>query len=315
MELQNVFVSYSGLCIDERGLVKESHHNYPEMLEGFINEVNYFYNDTLKHPENLITLNGKDKYLLIHHSWSGNYYHWLCEAILRIWVVKDTISELTLILPEIGKNHDFVMSSLEPFQFKNIFYVPPNKSLRVENLCMPQMKPVVDSYFKDILKDIGSFYRRYALKIKGIDLDLGERIYISREKAQRKKIVNECDFESLLTKFNFKIINNEDYSFWEQVAIYSKAKYLISIHGSGLTNMLFMCENSSVLEFHKRITNEKDWHSRAFWYQADALDFNYYQQVCDPTDIMSDYFNANLIVDITTFEKNLKEMLFVDQNC
>jgi capsular polysaccharide biosynthesis protein len=304
---KNVFVGYSGFCMNNKGLIKESHHDHPHQYDDYQSEAARYYYDVTDHPDHLITLDDDNTYLLIHHPWY-NYYHWILECIFRAWMVKDKKDEMILLLPDYYGESDFIMGSLEPFKFKNIFFIPSRKSLMVKNLCLPQIKAKVDSYDYKMIAQVRQFYLDYVLNEKKIAIDLGERIYISRKKASRKKVENEADIETILLKYHFTILNNEDYNFLEQVAIYSQAKYLVSIHGSGLTNMLFMKEGSGILEFHKKQTNDKDWHSKAFWYQAEALGFNYYQQMCEPTDLNDDYFNANFIVDPQLLEKNLALM-------
>jgi hypothetical protein len=303
-KFKNVFVTYSGFCLNNKGLIKESHHDHPHQLDDYKNEAARYYYDVTDHPEHLITLDNDHLYLLIHHPWY-NYYHWICECIFRAWMVRDKKDEMILLLPDYYEKSDFIMGSLEPFKFEHIFFIRGGKSLIVRNLCLPQIKAKVDSYNYKMMASVKQFYLDYLFGVKNIDLDFGERIYISRKKAKRKRVENEDEIEPILLKYNFKILNNEDYTFWEQVAIYSRAKYLVSIHGSGLTNMLFMKEGSSILEFHKLKTNDKDWHSKAFWYQAEALGYKYYQQVSKPTNINDDYFNANFIVDPLLLEKNL----------
>ncbi len=304
---KNVFVTYSGFCLNDKGMIKESHHDHPHQLEDYRNETAYYYYNIEDHPEDLITLDDDHTYLLIHHPWF-NYYHWILECIFRAWMVKDKKDDMILLLPDYYGKTDFIMAPLEPFGFKQILFIPAGKCLLVKNLCIPQIKQKVDSYDYKMLQDVRHFLLDYASKQKNTALDLGERIYISRKKAQRKKVDNEEEIEPILLKYGFTLVNNEDYTFWEQVVIYSKAKYLVSIHGSGLTNMLFMQDGTSILEFHKIKTNDKDWHSKAFWYLAEALDYKYYQQLCQPTDVNADYFNANFIVDTATLEKNLAMM-------
>ncbi len=307
--LEEVFVSYSGLCIGENGLVKESHHSYPEKQQQFLDEAVYFYRQAYNDPNNLIELEDDNFYLLIHHPWSSNYWHWMSEAILRLWMVREDLHGMILLLPEHFQKLEFVQSSLKPFHFKDIYYIPFNKSLMVRNLCLPQIKPIADSYYANDLRSIREFYLEYS---KGLDrktFDVVEKIYISRKKASKRKVENEGDVELLLEKYGFKCIQNEDYNFFDQIALFSNAKYLVSIHGAGLTNMLFMARNSVVLELHKKKTNPGDWHSFAFWYMADALGFRYHQQVCDPTDPEAHFFNADFKVDMDLLEENVKFML------
>lgn len=307
--LKHVFVTYSGLCVLKSGLVKESHHWYPDQYDGYLGEVSRCLKAAYEKPDNLVRVEDGRLYLLIHHLWSINYYHWICESIPRILMVKDELEDMVLLIPQFYKTLDFVRASLEPFKFKDVFVIPSKKGVYVESICLPQIKPIADGYDPEKLKEIRSFYLNYVIFKKKIALDLGERIYISRRKAARKKVDNETALEDVLIRFKFTIVCAEEFSFFEQVAIFSNARYLVSIHGSGLTNMLFMPENSYVLEFQKRKTNDHDRHSPVFWYLADCLGHSYYYQLCDPTDIHADYFNADFIVDKGRFEENLWRML------
>ncbi len=304
---KNVFVTYSGLCMNYNGLIKDCHHDYPDQHQDYLAELAHYYFDTIKNPENLISLD-EGKYVLIHHPWY-NYYHWLCECIFRAWMVRRNNNKLILLLPDYYKHSDFIMSPLAPFNFKDIYFIPAGKSLMIKNLCVPQIKPIVDSYDYTMVKQVKKFLLNYSKNHENKDLDLGERIYISRKRALRKKIHNEEEIVPLLLKFGFTITNNEDYTFWEQVAIFSKAKYVVSIHGSGLTNMLFMKEKALVLELRKRVTGERDWYSPVFWYLAEALGFKYYQQLCEPVNPTDSYFDADYIVDANLLERNLCKMI------
>jgi len=307
-KLKGPFVSNSGLVCNKKGLIKECyHHGMEGEFNKRLNEVSHYYHAAYDDPEKLIILDEDETYLLIHHTWHGNYYHWICETLLRLWMVKDEISKMILLLPSKVQMSAFAKDSLEPFIFKDVFYIPYGKSVLVRTLCMPQIKPVAASYNPLALRDLKNIYIDYT-KNKGVKTNFGKRIYLSRNKSKRRKITNEDEVVSALHKYNFTIIYNEDYSFFEQIALYSNATCLISIHGAGLTNMLFMPTNSTVFELHKRQTNDSDRHSLVFWYMADALKHRYYHQICEPTDPEDDFFVANFRVDIEVFKRNLELM-------
>jgi capsular polysaccharide biosynthesis protein len=307
-QCKNILITHSGFCLNSRGLIKESHHQYPNQYQDYLQEATHYCRQAVEDPGKLIELSAEVTYLAIHHPWF-NYFHWITEAILRLWLVKPILGELTLLLPESYQRSDFIMGSLEPFQVKNIYYLPTGKSAYVPKLCLPQLKPVVDCYYPQYLFGIRRLYLDYAHRKYGSAFHRGSAIYISRAKAARKKVANEVQLINLLKDFGFTILCNEDLSFHEQVAVFSQAEFLISNHGAGLTNMLFMKAGASVLELHKRVTNDKDWHSYAFWYLADALNFRYYQQVCEPTDPTADYFRADVTVDLKKLEDNVRLMM------
>lgn len=305
--INNVFVTFSGFCMNNKGLIKECHHDYPLQFDYYQNEAAQYYYDVIDHPEKLITLNDDRTYLAIHHPWF-NYYHWICESIFRLWMVREQIDKFVLVLPEYYKNADFIMGSLEPFNIKNIFYIPDGMSLMVKNLCLPQIKQVCDSYDSNQLKEVSSFYRNYVLFEKKALFEQTDRLYVSRELASRRTVINETEIQAIVKKHGFTIFHPENFTFLEQVAVFSQVKYLVGTHGSGLTNLLFMQENTSVLELHKSKTNELDHPSPLFWYMAHALEINYYHQLCE-THGREDYFEGNYIIDAGLLEKNLIKML------
>lgn len=300
---KNVFVGFSGFCMNNKGLIKECHHNYPSQHDYYLNEAEQYYYSSLDAPDNLITLDDDNVYLAIHHPWF-NYYHWICEPIFRLWMVRRKLDKLVLLLPDYYKDADFIQGSLEPFKIKNIFYISAGKSLMVRNLCIPQIKPLCDSYNARHLYQVSAFYRNYVLYEKKVPFTPIEKLYVSRELAGRRKIVNEADVLKAIKKFGFTVFHPEKHTFLEQVAIFSQVKYLVGTHGAALTNLLFMGKNTSLLELHKNKTNELDHPSPVFWYMADALGINYYHQSCD-TNGREDYFEGDYIIDIDQLEKNL----------
>ena len=82
-------------------------------------------------------------------------------------------------------------------------------------------------------------------------------------------------------------------------------RVLVSNHGAGLSNMLFMAPGGSVLELRKR----GDAHNNCYFALASALNLKYYYQLCDPENPNQDAFSADLIVDATMLRQNLDLML------
>jgi hypothetical protein len=231
------------------------------------------------------------------------------ESIFRLWMVRKHLHDLVVLLPDYYRSSDFICGSLAPFGICQTYCIAEGKSVFAPNLCLPQLKPVVDSYQVATVRKVRRLYLDYIAKTPNSHPGLGERIYLSRKKASRKKVVNEDEVEGLLAAFGFVMVCNEDYTFLDQVAIYSRAKYLVSIHGSGLSNMLFMKEGSSVLEMHKSKGYNLNRPSFVFWYLADALGFSYLSQLCGSPNDVDDYFFGDFLIDIATLRRNLQQML------
>ena len=74
------------------------------------------------------------------------------------------------------------------------------------------------------------------------------RVYISRERATRRRLLNEAQVWGLLEPLGFEKVLMEDLSFDEQVALMKQTKALVAPHGAGLSNMLFMPPGGTVTE-------------------------------------------------------------------
>lgn len=310
--VHSAFVCQTGLAANGKGIIKECYHQNTGQHNKRVKEIARCYLVAKNIPDKLIILDNKETYLLIHHPWHGNYFHWMSETLLRLWSVKDKISKMILLLPAEHQISSYVIPSLAPFKFKDVYHIPSGKSLLVKRLCVAQLKPKVAMYVPKALVDLNKIYLEYISANKIKVEHIGSRVYLSRKKANKRNVVNEEEVISILQQHGFVVLENENYSFFEQVALYSKVNYLISSHGAGLTNMLFMPANSAILEFHKRITNAEDHHSLVFWYMADGLKHKYYHQICDPLDKEADYFDADIRVDISLLKRNL-EAIFDDK--
>jgi capsular polysaccharide biosynthesis protein len=309
--LKRVFITYSGLSMNKSGLIKECHHDYPHQLSGYQNEAAHYYYTTKENPDTLITLDDNILYLQIHHPWY-NYFHWITESLFRLWTVRNKLREMTLILPDHYGHADFIMGSLEPFRIQKIFFIPEGKSVLVNNLCLPQIKPVCDSFNVFHLRQVRKFYTDYVLNEKRVIVPAAGRVYLSRELAGRRNIINEEEVLQVIKKYDFQVFYPEKWTFLEQVAYFSKIKFLIGTHGSGLTNILFMSRGSSLLELHKDKTNELNHPSPLFWYMSHGLDIKYYQQLCD-TYGKEDYFTGDYLVDAEMLGINIRSMLGLSQ--
>lgn len=301
--LHDVFVTYTGFCVGDEGLIRECHHSYPEQYKTYLSEAHYYFKKGVADENEIIHLDNANTYLLVHHPWF-NFYHWLNECIPRVWLVGSDTRDLVLLLPEEYRNVEWIMMSLAPFVFKEIFFIPHEKSLLIKNLCLPQIKPVCDCYYRDQLIEIRSLYLKYANRHYSAPTNSLKRVYLSRQKARRRFIVDELYLQELCGKYGIESLCNEDLNFFDQIRLYSGVEFLLSPNGSGLSHMLWMSEGSAIFELHKEKTNATDWHSFAFWYLASALDHKYYHQLCKPTDINASIFDANYLVDFDRLKTN-----------
>ncbi len=74
------------------------------------------------------------------------------------------------------------------------------------------------------------------------------RVFISRGKALRRRLMNEEEIWPLLEEAHFERVHMEDLSFEAQVALMRETAVLVAPHGAGLTNMMFCPPGTHVVE-------------------------------------------------------------------
>lgn len=239
--------------------------------------------------------------LWITDYWSKGYFHWLTDALTRLYVVRQRLDQLTLLLPGEFETRDFVRSSLKVFGVRNVEFIQQNEVVECRSLLMPTHTAPSGHFRDEVIQGV----RRTLLAALGGSDDSGERLYISRRVAAKRRIVNEDDLIPVLKKFGFEIVCAEELSFEKQVKLFSQARYLVSNHGAGLTNMLFMRDGGSVLE----LRHVSDYVNNCYFIFASALGLKYYYQLCQAERDLADPHTADLVVSPKEMEANLDRLL------
>lgn len=68
---------------------------------------------------------------------------------------------------------------------------------------------------------------------------VGDLIYISRSRAQQRRLETEIEIETMLRTMGFSIVHFEAMSVQEQVSCLREARLIVAPHGAGLTNLVF----------------------------------------------------------------------------
>jgi len=76
----------------------------------------------------------------------------------------------------------------------------------------------------------------------------GRRLYLSRNDAKSRRILNEAAFEDALTRNGFQTVLPGTMTFEEQVSLFNQANVICGAHGAALTNMLFAPPGAHIIE-------------------------------------------------------------------
>lgn len=261
----------------------------------------------------------EDGAVFIHSPWTAGYYHWLTESIPRALVAYESNRGAKFWLPERGAYSKY-SQTLELLGIKNVDYFPQGRNVLVKSPMLTTCPTHFGTTAPDVLVKMREIYWG-ALKIKNAVPK--ERIYVSRKQARGRRVVNEEDVISVLQKFNFRVIAFEDYSFADQVELMSATELLVSIHGAGLTNMIFMPSGGKILElipkkngiFDFNLVRMSTKHDSCYLRLASVFDHDYAFQQCLPECSMFESTHmANVHVDVDELEANIRLLLDLDIN-
>lgn len=229
-------------------------------------------------------------YVVVHNTYRG-FYHWLLESIPKLLEAKRTLSNFTLLLPA-SYNDTFYSDTLHLLGINKIERLRPGIAYKVPQLALPYSEVSMGDYSRPMLHDLKTNLLR-ALPTPSRS-QFGQRLYVSRKKAARRKIINEDALETVLTARGFRVVCFEDYSFTQQVQLTAAAKVFIGIHGAGLANIVFQPENAVVVELRKFDGGE----NRFYTTLAATLGLQYHLLYCAAQNPEQSVQDADLYVDI-----------------
>lgn len=286
---KNVFLTRSGIGLKSLRLINETVHQYPGKKRHFWRYAVFQF--FLKRRIKL-----KGNFFIIHNHWCPGYYHWITEALPRLLAVMDRIQGYTLVLPESFKGP--VSESIEPMFRGNIYWIPQDRNLVVENLLVPENPPYSGHYERTTFLKLRAIYQQ-GLAEKNVSMQNNRRIYASRSKANRRKVVNDNEVIRALEKHGFIAVNFEDFSFWQQAALMVNAEILVSIHGAGLANILFMNENTWLIELQKEPAGQDEPADVLYRNFAETLGLKYNMIPCKPAGADASLYTSDIFVDLS----------------
>lgn len=242
-------------------------------------------------------------YLLCFDQWSGNHYHWINDFLPRLCVLADQLKNYILLLPDVPyiKNVGLQMLPYFNLQPDQIEWIQSNEVLKIPKLHFVS-HPVITGRSHDKLIQL----LKNRLKPPTTKMQKARRLYVSRSKSKQRFILNEAAVVRLLQQYDFEVVYFESLTFQEQIALVSEANLLVSIHGAGLANAIFMNDNSAVLEFRR----DKIYINQCFWHLSSALGLKYYYLFGLPDqDIAIEGQGCNLTIPIDKLQVTIERIL------
>lgn len=230
----------------------------------------------------------------------GVYYHFMVDTLPRIYSLYMPplylLDKIDVVIPDfLPKEFEKILINLLPENANPIWINPKlNPLITAENYFhLPYFTEDSKGYLPEDVLDffkskIGSYLDISwpTIKIKT------KNIYISRQKAPKRKFENEYLLIELLLEYNFETYYLEELTIKEQILLFASARNVITIHGAGLTNLLWT-SRTNVLEIFPS-TNHNAWQ---FEYLCLGTKNNYHKITLDEPNLNDNIVlnNINLI--------------------
>lgn len=195
-------------------------------------------------------------------NFSWNYYHFLFEFIAKFYHINKANlgKDIPLIVDDICFSVDQyrelisifntserdvkLVRSRDRYLVKKLFY------FSIPNFIPPDISRIFEIQPYDCMFDLDTLYylRDKLLTVKS-NKQFSKRIYISRKKASNRRMFNENEVATLLSKYGFDIVYPEDYSIIDQVALFNGAEIIIGGSGAAFANIIFCNKGCRILCF------------------------------------------------------------------
>lgn len=194
--------------------------------------------------------------IMIVTNFSNNYYHILYEVLINLFVYQqfDLPKNVPLLIDDCIKNvpsfkaiFDNTLTTDRPIK-----WVAPDKYYRVGsiyylshvNIIPPQLMDQSRMKLTDFGFDVEVMQQYKSVLLKNSKtVESPKRIFISRRGHSRRKYNEESLFE-VAKKYGFERLSPENYTFEEQMSIFSNADIIIGATGAAFANLLFAKPNS-----------------------------------------------------------------------
>jgi len=172
---------------------------------------------------------------------SNNYFHWTLASIPRFSLLQGMDGEIDYYYVDNRSRFHREWLDFLNIPANKIIAASPESHIEASEVIIPSYVGLPELPAPTAL----SFLRKFMPKTQPSEK---RRIYISRKKSKRRKIINEAQIIPILKKRGFHIVHPGEMSVTEQMQLFAEADIIISPHGAELTNLVFCSAGTKVIE-------------------------------------------------------------------
>ncbi|MBD2312181.1 DUF563 domain-containing protein [Desertifilum sp. FACHB-1129] len=230
------------------------------------------------------------------------FYHWMFELLPKVGLIHLAGIDLNSI-------DKFIVNEYQaPFHKETLNHLGIS-SERIITSSQPihiQANLIVVPYFELLSNWSCQFLRQELLSQSTFKTHKPELLYISRKNANYRHLLNEAEISDSLSQLGFTVVTLESYSFMEQVAFVANAKVIVSLHGAGLSHLVFCQPNTKIIEIFP-----PNYVTRYYWNLSNLVGLDYYYFMGEPnSDInLETIENINYHYITESFQVSLLKLL------
>lgn len=201
---------------------------------------------------------------VINRHSNGNYYHFLFDELPRFSLI-DELSDYYYI----PNDKKFMKEYLEIIGIPTEKMISPKKNtiFTADEVIVPSSIGITGNPTYRAVE----YIRSQTLKIQEVDNPISpKRIYISRRDAKTRKLLNESLIEKILRQYGFVTVTLDGMHVKKEIELFSNADIIISVHGAGLSNIVYAKPETKVIEFFSPL-----YVNVCFWSLANICNLQY----------------------------------------
>jgi hypothetical protein len=199
--------------------------------------------------------------IVLGTTWPFNYFHFYRDFLPKILLLEEANIDpsLPVIVPDDLFDQPFFQEAMQSKRLSRWNFIPPRKQfIKAESVvfCSANQFMVNDrshSSESELLRDAMAgtkFLESPAEVLALLDLDddrpqvrAERRVFLTRSGARGRTISNYEEIKPLLRELNFETVDTDGLSLRAQAQLFRECRYLIGIHGAGLTNIIHAHEH------------------------------------------------------------------------
>jgi len=204
---------------------------------------------------------------------ANNYYRNMITFFPRVFFLKPRKINMAIHRNCSNKFRNFILAICNQMNIEAHFSFLDDGLYHFIDSQIPQFIPKSHSF--KILNKL----KRHRNKTK-------EKIYVTRQNTNYRNLINEEDIVNILKKDGFRVVDLQYMDIFEQIELFSNAKFIVSPTGSSLTNVVFCSPGTKVVEIKPKYNFEYENNFKTrYSYLCDQLNLNYFSVEADPINL------------------------------